>query len=152
MPSKYKKFKKPIYCPSAVSLGFCRHSVSIGDFISWRYPAEKEEAPSDPFYGRVLGEATRDGCGKDYDKKSRMLAVLAIGEHLNHGFIVHVNVEYVRFVRTPGAFLKWALFGEMLDVETTERLANYGSLSDGHIDKLLDEAGLKIVRMPWDKK
>jgi hypothetical protein len=39
----------------------------------------------------------------------------------------------------------------MLSPELTERLADYGSLSNGHIDKLLDETGLKIVRFPWNK-
>jgi hypothetical protein len=147
---KYKKFKTPIYCPNASDLGYCRYKVVIGDFISWRYPSENGPEFG-PYYGRVLGEATHNGLGQPYPKKSRVLAVLMLGEQLNHGYVEHVNIEYVRFIRTPGAFLKWALFGDMLDIETTDRLAQYGALSDGHIDKLLDESGTKIVRMPWDK-
>jgi len=146
MAGKYKKFKKPIFLPNASRTGYDKFEVVIGDFISWQYPDEDHL-----FYGRVLGEATHSGMGKPYPKKPKVLAVLQFGERLNHGWVTHVLVDHVQFCHDPGAFTKWALFGEMLSPELTERLADYGSLSNGHIDKLLDETGLKIVRFPWNK-
>lgn len=152
MAGKYKRFKKPIFLPNASRTGFDKYEVSIGDFIAWRYEYDKNEGHSDLFYGRVLGEATHSGCRKKYPKKPRMLAVMMLGERLNHGYINHVPVDIVQFCHDPGAFTKWALFGEMLSPELTERLADYGALSNGYIGKYLDESGLKIVRTPWDKK
>ena len=146
MAGKYKKFKKPIYCLNASTTGYDRYEVVIGDFIGWQYKDEDHL-----FYGRVLGEATHNGRGDPYPKRPRVLAVLTLGDRLNHGYIHHVPVDLVEFCHDPGVFTRWALFGEMLSPELTERLADYGSLSNGHIDKLLDETGLKIVRFPWNK-
>lgn len=152
MAGKYKRFKKPIFLPNASRMGFDKYMVSIGDFIAWRLEYDKNEGYSDVYYGRVLGEVTHDGMGKKYAKKPRVLAVMVFGERLNHGYVGHVPVDIVQFCHDPGAFTKWALFGEMMSPELTERMAEYGSLSNGHIDKLLDETGLKIVRTPWEKK
>jgi hypothetical protein len=152
MVGKYKKFKTPIFLPKASVQGYDKYKVVTGDFIAWRYIL-KDDAKSDLHYGRVLGEATHDGLGEAYPRKPRVLAVLRINERFSSGFVVHVPVDIVEFCHALGAFTKWALFGEMVDPELTERLAVYGALSNHAIEKyLLDESGLKIVRTPWDKE
>jgi hypothetical protein len=158
MPGKYKKFKKPIFLPNASRMGYDKYEVVIGDFIGWQYTYHEDAESfhgtnrSDLFYGRVLGEAMHDGVGKKYPSKPRVLAVLQLGYQFNHGWVNHVPVDAVKFCHDTGAFTRWALFGEMLSPELTERLAAYGALSNGHIDKLLDESGMKIVKMPWENR
>jgi hypothetical protein len=149
--ARYKRIRTPIRCPNARLSGFNRAEAVTGDFLAWAFKYDDGER-SPLFYGRVLGEALCDGVGKAYDKKNRHLAVLQIGEEMNHGFVNHISVADVAFIRTPGAFLLWALFGDMPeDVALLERLVAHGSLADRYIEKLLNAARTRIVTVPRNR-
>lgn len=144
MAQMYRKFKKPIFCPNSACFGYNKTQVEMGDFIQ-----VKTNPNSDALtLGRVVGEALWDGLGNKYSRKNRHLAVLVAGVELNHGYIIHVAVSAVRYIRKPGAFLKWFLFGEMPEIETLEKLVNYGAISNNYIQKYLDETGMRIVSLP----
>lgn len=133
--SKYRRFRKPRYCPNASSLGYSRPYVSEGDFISYR---EAYLDGSDRTrLARVLGLVTHDGCGNAYPQPR--LFVMATDDMLSHGMERHVALEDVADVRTPGAFTRWFLFGKMPAPELALRFMEYGAASNSYAGEYLTE-------------
>jgi len=143
MAGKFKRFKKPRYCPEATSLGFRAHSVKEGDLILYR--EEHEDGSYTSRLARVLGLATHGGDGSVYIKPR--LAVLAASDMLSHGYERHVALEDVSEVMdTTGGglfhgrerdFARWFLFGTMPAPELAYAVSEYGALSDGYLGKYL---------------
>lgn len=136
---RFKRFRKPRYCPNAAHMGYSKYAVSEQDLIRFRVAT----ADSDVFrysLGRVLGLAPRNGLGKPYEKDT--LAVLMAGEMLSHGFVVHVQLEDVVEIvdpKNPGMdFTVWFLTGTMPSPEVADDAARYGALSNGYLSRYLD--------------
>lgn len=149
MAGKFRSFRKPIYCPNACSLGFARHSVSVGDLILYR------EHYRDGSWGtrlaRVLGLATHDGTMKPYPKPR--LAVLAASDMLDHGYERHVALEDVQEVRDPSpengrAFARFFLFGKVPPPELAYAVSEYGAMCDSYLGDYLT-APEGEVRKDW---
>ena len=136
MAGKYKRFKKPRYCPNASWCGSSTRLVSEGDLISYREYSDREGNHYHTRLARVLGLATHDGCMNKYDKPR--LLVLATDDMLSFGMERHVRLEDVAEISKPGDFTRWFLYGKMQDPETTIRASEYGALSNGYVEKYLD--------------
>jgi len=158
MAGKYRRFRKPRYCPNARTGGFRSWKVSEGDLILYREP--HTDGTHGYVLARVLGLATHGGDGSEYPKPR--LAVLAVDDMLTFGMERHVALEDVEEVLDRGAparhFARWFLFGQMPPPELAYALVEYGGMSDGYLGEYLTgpEGELRkdwrdVARAQWDR-
>lgn len=151
---RYRRFRKPLWCPGASGTGFRKKAVSEGDLIS--YKERYEDGSWAPRLARVLGLATHGGDGVKYGKPR--LAVLAASDMLDHGYERHVDLDDVleamdatgsgSFPERRRDFARFFLFGEMPGPEDAAALSRHGSMSDGHVAKYLTSPE-GAVRKDW---
>lgn len=150
MPGQFKSFKKARYCPNASAVGYSKHSVSIGDLISFR--EEITDTEELRVLGRVLGLATHNGRGEKYEKPH--LVVLAASSMLSYGFERHVELEDVMEILDPSRirdFARFFLFGTMPSPEVANEMAKYGAMSDSYIGAFLTYPEGQI-RKDWRRR
>jgi hypothetical protein len=147
MAGKFKRFRKPRYCPGASATGFRKWAVSEGDLV--RYREEYADGSHGSRLARVLGLATHGGDGTEYP--GPRLAVLAANDMLTCGYERHVAIEDVEEVLDPSQgrdFARWFLFGTVPGPELAYAVSEYGAMSDSYLGKYLT-APEGEVRKDW---
>lgn len=138
---KFTVFRKPRYCPNASYYGGSKHSVSVGDLISYR---ERYEGGTEGRrLARVLGLVNELPDGKPAGKN--LLLVLAASDMMNHAYERYVEIEDVLEVRSPSqsAFAQWFLAGPMPEPEVALAAVKYGCVNDSYIDDHLEDGELR---------
>lgn len=130
--------EKQVVCRKASTLGYGRYIARPGYWITFTPYAEGDASPSadsgDVRVGRVLGriEAPSDAAG--------WLYVLALSTDATWLQPFWVNPDWVSTVqdqeRLPAALLAWFTQPKLPTPDIVAKLANYGTLSVGYIDKV----------------
>lgn len=150
-----QKFRKPIYCPNASKLGYCKWGAEIGDTVLFdtTYTGEEGELVGARSVGRVIGKSDIDGCG--VKQKVPYLAVLTTVSHLSAAHILYVRPEQVCGIydnKNPdhrhGSTLAWLLTAkELPSADELVRASQYGALSDSSIHKYLVDGKLEFDKV-----
>ena len=167
MAGRYKKLKKPVFCPNATTLGFSKYvvldddpadQVTEGDLIV--YKEHLADGSYNSRLARVIGLATHDGCGVEYTKPSKRgkakptprLLVIAANDMLDYAYERHVDVDDVIEVRSPPdpTFTRWFLSGKLPSIDSILALGKYGGLCDRYFSKYVDGNG--DLRDDWREK